>query len=245
MTTFRHAKGTRLLVNEFELSSYFKDASTNQTVDTPETTAFGANVKSYVVGMTDGRFSLGGMFSGDADGVDEVLQAAFGDETPVLFTYAPEGLLPGRRVWGASAIETSYNVSGSVSDMVAVSAELQGTNGVRSGFSLSNPSSPFSADGSGTVVDQGSSFSGGGYALMHVLSNDSTQNATITIKHSTSSGGVYTTLGTFNTVTAGVATAQRLAIPAGTTMNRYVKVGVAGGVDGAIAIHVNLIRAAA
>lgn len=244
MPTFRHGRGTRILVSEFDLSTYFKDASMASTVDTPESTAFQSDTKTYVVGMTDGRFSLGGMFSGDANGVDEVFSAAFGDETPVIFTYAPEGLAVGRKVWGAAAIETSYGISGSVSDIVAVSAEFQGTGGVRSGWSLASPDTPISADGNGTVVDTGSAFTGAAYAVLHVLSNASTQDATISVMHATSAGGVYASLGSFNPVTAGDITAQKLVIPSG-SLRRYVRIAASGGIDGDIAAHVSFIRSTA
>jgi len=242
MPTFRHGRGTKLLFNQFELSNYFKDASVSQSVDTPETTAFGSSVKSYVVGMLDGRVSLGGMFAGDADGVDEVLQGVFGQESPILFTYAPEGLAVGRRVWGMEAYESSYQVSGSVSDIVAVSAELQGTGGAKSGWSLATPDTTFAAAGNGVEVDTGVASTEGGWAVLHVLSNAASGAATFSIGHATSPGGSYTTLGTFNAVGAGVLTAQKLVIPNGTTINRYVKLAVAGTLGGAIAVHMNLVR---
>ena len=242
MPTFRHGRGTKLLFNEFDLSSYFRDASAQQSTDTPETTAFGDTTKSYVVGMLDGRVSLGGMWAGDTDGVDETLQSVFGQETPLLFTYAPEGLAVGRRVWGMEAHESSYQISGSVSDIVGVSAELQGTGGVKSGWSLAVPTTTFAAAGNGVEVDTGASSAYGGWALMHVVNNAASGAATFSIEHATSSGGTYTTLGTFDAVGAGVLTAQKLVIPNPTTINRYVRIAVAGTLGGAIGVHINLIR---
>jgi len=241
MPTFRHGRNTSLLFNQYDLSTYFKDASVSQTADAPETTAFQSSVKTYVIGMIDGKVSLGGMFSGDANGVDETLQSVFGVEDPMVFTYAPEGLNVGRRVWGMAAHETSYQVSGSVSDIVAVSAELQGTGGAKSGWSLADPATPITAAGNGTVVDTGASSTYGGWAMLHVLANTSTGAATFSIAHATSGGGSYSTLGTFNAVTAGTTTAQRLVIPA-QTINRYVRVVAAGSIDNSIAVHVNLVR---
>lgn len=243
MPTFRHGRGTRLLFNQFDLSTYFKDASVAQTADTPETTAFQSNNKSYVVGMTDGRVSLGGMFSGDVNGVDQVFNAAFGLEAPLLYTYAPEGLAVGRRVWGMEAHTTSYGVSGSVSDIVATSVELQGTNGVRSGYSLATPDSPFSAAGLGVEVDCGASSNAGGFAVLHVLTNTSVGAAQINVNHATSSGGSFTTVGAFASVGAGSVTAQKVVIAPGTTINQYVKIALVGGtINNILAIHVNLIR---
>jgi hypothetical protein len=155
MPTFRHGRHTHLLFNTLDLSEYFREASVQQSADTAETTGFGSSTKSYVIGNTDGRVSLGGMFAGDENGVDEVLQSVFGLEAPMVFTYAPEGLAVGRRVWGMVAHESSYQISGSVSDIVGVSAELQATGGAKSGHSLADPATLISAAGSGTVVDCG------------------------------------------------------------------------------------------
>jgi hypothetical protein len=99
-----------------------------------------------------------------------------------------------------------------------------------------------SAAGSGTVVDCGAASDNGGWAQLHVLSNAASGNATFTVAHATSSGGSYATLGTFNVVTAGGTTAQKLVIPAGTTINRYVKLVVAGTLGGNISVHMNLVR---
>jgi hypothetical protein len=71
MPTFVHGKGTGVLLDEFDLSTYFNSADMSRTTDTAETTAFGSTSKSYIVGLSDGTLSLSGMFSQDADGSDE------------------------------------------------------------------------------------------------------------------------------------------------------------------------------
>jgi hypothetical protein len=241
MPTFRHGRGTKVLVNQFDLSSYFRDASTNQSADTAETTHFGDSVKNYVIGMTDGRLTLGGMFSGDADGVDQVFQAAFGLEAPANVTYAPEGLVVGRRVWSMEGHTVNYTVSGSVSDMVATSAEVQSTGGLKSGFSVLDLATNINATGLQAEVDLGASSTQGGYAILHVTTNTAT-SATIKIQHSATSGGALTDIATFTALTASQKTSQKVVIPFGTTINRYVKLNVSAITGGALNAHANIIR---
>lgn len=239
MPTFRHGRGTRLLFSNHELSTYFRDANVTSSADVAETTAFLSSVKTYVIGMTDGRLSLGGMFSGDVDGVDEVLNGVFGSEDASVVTYAPEGLDIGRRVWSMMALETSYNVSGSVAAIVAVSAEFQGTGGVRSGFSLLSPDAAIAVTANQTFVDDGADSDGGANVNVHVLENDDTA-AEILIQHATSSGGTYTTIASFILTDSEVGGFQ-VVIDAGTTINQFIRARVVVA-DGEITAHANLTR---
>jgi len=81
---FLHGKGTAVVFNQSDLSSYFNDATITRTVETAETTAFGASSKTYIVGLQDGTVSLSGMFDGSAGAVDEVLQGVLGTEDGAL-----------------------------------------------------------------------------------------------------------------------------------------------------------------
>jgi hypothetical protein len=246
MPTFRHGRGTKVLVNEWDMSTYFKDASASGTADTGETTAFGSEVKTYVIGMTDGRVSLGGMFSGDVQGVDETFQAIFGLEAAANLTYAPEGLALGRRVWGMTAHETSYQVQGSVSDIVAVSAEFQATGGLRSGYSLGDPATAVTATGNGTAVDTGiPSSTAGGWGMLHALASTSVGTVTVALQHSTTFGGTYTTIpgATFAVLGAGVEGSSRVDIAPGVTINQFVRATYTfGSAGGSFSAHVNFMR---
>ena len=62
MPTFRHGKNTAVFVDEFDFTTYFNDATSTSNIDTAETSAFGTDAKTYIVGHTDGTISLSGMF---------------------------------------------------------------------------------------------------------------------------------------------------------------------------------------
>lgn len=132
MPTFRHGRNTILKIENasntlVDVSAVMRDVSFPQTVDTPETTAFGSSTKTYVVGIKDSRFSGSGMF--DAT-VDATLQGIFGLEESRTFEYGPEGSATGRIKYSGELYLTQYTVSGSVSDMVAASFEFQITGDV-------------------------------------------------------------------------------------------------------------------
>lgn len=241
-TQFRHGRGTQILVDEHDVSVYFRDASSASSVDVADSTAFLSDTKTYVVGTADGRLTLGGMFSGDAGGVDEVFNEVFGVEDAVSFTYAPEGLAVGRRVWGLKGFVTSYNVSSSVASIVAVQAEIQGTGGVKSGLSLSTPATALVATGNGTPVDGSAASVNGALVNIHMMTNDDSA-AQVHVQHSTSSGGTYADIsGAALTLTDSQVGGFQIVIPAGVTVNRWVRVRTVFTDGTSLTHHVNLVR---
>lgn len=135
MPTFRHGRNTVFKIEDSgstlrDISAALKDVSFPVTLDTPETTAFGSDTKTYVVGIKDGRFSCSGMFDATIDGY---LQGIYGLESARGFEYGPEGSATGRIKFTGSVFLTSYTISGSVSDMVAASLEFQVTGSVTRG----------------------------------------------------------------------------------------------------------------
>lgn len=122
-----------------DLSSFLRDISFPTTLDTPETTAFGSTSKSYVVGLKDSRISVSGMYDPTATtGPDEVLDAIFGEERPSSgassalegfgFVYGPYGET-GVTYEGRAHL-VNFQISGSVADMVGISADFQVTGAV-------------------------------------------------------------------------------------------------------------------
>lgn len=143
MPTFRHGKNTRLLVDQYDLSTNFRQVQMNMQQDAPETTAFLAVVKSYVVGLPDGRLSLSGMYAADAgSGADAILSPMLNTSTPAVVSYLPEGA-PGaslaggasRRAYSMQGYLGNYQVQAAVADVVGMSADFvnAGTLGLRSG----------------------------------------------------------------------------------------------------------------
>jgi hypothetical protein len=124
---FSHGRDTFFSVADsggtpVDISTYLKDISHPISLDTPETTAFGSTVKTYVVGIKDARFSMQGMFEPTAN---TMLQGIYGFATARAFVYGPVGSTTGDPEFTGSCFLTTYNIQGSVGDMVAMSLEFQ------------------------------------------------------------------------------------------------------------------------
>ena len=135
MPTFRHGKSTVFKVDNnagtlTDISNTLTDVSFPQSVDTAETSAFGASAKSYVVGLTDATLSVSGNF--DAT-VDAHLAAIVGRADSVSFEYGPEGSTATFVKYTGEALLTSYEKSGAIGDVVTYSAEFQVTGAITRG----------------------------------------------------------------------------------------------------------------
>ena len=135
MPTFRHGKSTSLKVDNSggsltDISDTLTDVSFPETIETAETTSFGSNSKTYIVGLKDATISISGNF--DAT-VDAHLAGIAGQSATVSFEYGPEGTTSTFVKYTGEAILTSYEKSGAVGDVVTYSAEFQVTGAVTRG----------------------------------------------------------------------------------------------------------------
>jgi predicted secreted protein len=135
MPTFRHGKSTSFKVDNSggsltDISDTLTDVSFPETIETAETTSFGSNSKTYIVGLKDATISISGNF--DAT-VDAHLAGIAGQSATVSFEYGPEGTTSTFVKYTGEAILTSYEKSGAVGDVVTYSAEFQVTGAVTRG----------------------------------------------------------------------------------------------------------------
>jgi len=239
MPTFSHGKSVNVFVNEFDFSTYFNDETSTNSVETAETSAFGTEAKTYIVGLKDGTISLSGMFEGSAAvGTDEFFDANLGSTTNQKVIVAPEGHANGNRAVAMQADGTSYEVSGAIGDIVQASAEFQSNDGVDNGFILSS-GAVVTVTGNGTSVDNTIASTNGGVAFISVPTN--TRNGTIAVKvqHS-ADNSTFADLASFTTVTSTQKTSERVLVATGTTVNRYLRVAytVAGSTGSATPVVV-------
>jgi hypothetical protein len=109
-----------------------------------------------VAGQKDAKLTAEGLFSHaniTAADVDDVLSAALGVEN-VLWLYGPAGDAIGARAVGLVAIESSYEVSSDVGDVVSVKAEAEASsgNGLEGGVFLFSGSAPIGVTTAGRVA---------------------------------------------------------------------------------------------
>lgn len=134
---FTHGKNTYFSLGsagsestEVDISSYLSEVGFPSSIETAETTTFGQDTKTYVIGLRDATISLSGIHDPT---VDAQLSGAIGNAIALNFTYSPEGNQSGDVTYSGAAYITSYEISSGVSDMVGFSAELQVTGSVTRG----------------------------------------------------------------------------------------------------------------
>ena len=135
MPTFTHGKATVFKVDNSggsltDISNVLTDVSFPQTIETAETTSFGSNAKTYVVGLSDATISISGNFDTT---VDAHLSGVLGQAATLSFEYGPEGSVALDAKYTGECIMTSYEKSGAVGDVVTFSAEFQVTGTVTRG----------------------------------------------------------------------------------------------------------------
>lgn len=236
--TFRHGKNTKVLLNQYDISAYLSEASPSESIETAETTAYGQNAKTYIVGLRDSTLSMSGFFDGSADAVDEIISGAL-QTAEENITFAPEGLSAGSRVVTMTSLGTSYEISSPVADVVSVSMEAQTTDRIDRGISLVDLAA-VSSTGNSTAQDNSVSSSNGAAATLHVTAN--TRNGSTTFKiQDSADNATWADLITFSVVGTATKTSERLTTTG--TVNRYIRVAYTlAGSTGSITFHANIAR---
>lgn len=231
---FRHGKRTGIAVEGNDLTAYFNSADGSGEVATPETTTFGNDSRTYIVGHRDGTFSLQGFYDGSTDAVDDVLQPILGTEdgSHILVQQGYDAAdSVGLRVQFAKAEASNYTITEPVDGVVAISYDAQADGGLFGGVILHQPGNngegfDFVANGASvdvSSVDNGASTANGYVAQLHVVSNSLDGNLIVTVEDSPDDA-VFSTLDTFTTVAGGTTTAEQIS---GTgTVERYVRINI-------------------
>ena len=130
MPTFVHGKSTNFSLDDTggtsrDLSNTLTSVDFPETIDTAESTAFGATSKSYIVGLRDATISVSGLWDAAIDGY------IIGTEPATrTFIFGPAGSTGGNVKYTGECILTNYSVSNPVGDVVTYSLDLQCTGGV-------------------------------------------------------------------------------------------------------------------
>jgi len=132
MPTFVHGKNAQFVLGATNLSDTLNEISMPREIETAETTTFGTQDKTYIVGLSDATVSLSGMFDATADSAISAIitNLKSGSIASASFTYGPSGSAGGKPRFTGNALVTSYELSSPVGDIVTYSLELQVTGGV-------------------------------------------------------------------------------------------------------------------
>ena len=130
MPTFVHGKSTHFELDDTggtsrDISDTLTSVDFPETIDTAETTAFGATSKSYIVGLRDATISVSGIWDATVDGY------IIGTEPATrTFIFGPAGSTGGLVKYTGECILTNSAVSNPGGDVVTYSLDLQCTGGV-------------------------------------------------------------------------------------------------------------------
>lgn len=132
MGTFKHGKNAQFVLGAINLSDTLNEISLPREIETAETTAFGDQDKTYIVGLSDATVSLSGMFDATANtAINAIItNLKSGSISSASFTYGPSGSASTSPKFTGSALVTSYEISSPVGDVITYSLELQCTGAV-------------------------------------------------------------------------------------------------------------------
>jgi hypothetical protein len=237
MPTFRHGKGTVVLADEFDVTTYLNSVSTSNSIEVPETTTFGSSDRSYITGHTDGSISFEGLFDGTADAVDEIFEAALGDG-PIM-TISGDGSALSRRAVLLDTKSTAYEVSSPLTEVVSVSGEAVANGGLDYGVWLACQT-VVSTTLTGTANDNSAASSNGGVAHLHVTAN--TRDGTTVAKiQGSADNSTFADLVTFTTISTSTVTSQRTEVSG--SVARYLRAVVTpAGSTGSLTVSIAFAR---
>lgn len=127
---FVHAKGTVFKIDDdgdslTDISSYVNNVDVSWEIDTPETTTFGKDDRTYIAGLKNATISISGFWDSTLDGV---IAGQPGLSTLLDFEYGPQGSTGVK--YSGDCILTSYNPGSPVDGVATFSADYQVTGAV-------------------------------------------------------------------------------------------------------------------
>lgn len=214
---FKHGKDTKVFLGNTEYSSYINGVDLSRTADVAESTVFGKDNKTYIVGQKDGVASATGFWDST---MDAQLSTMLGQASNTLLLIGTGGVSATDRCSFGNIKETTYGESSPVGDIVAFSVDFQSDNGLYNGEVLENAT--YTATASGTARDNSVATGNGGAGFLIVTAKSGTSpTADIKITHS-ADNSTYADLVTFTQATN--TTSEIVQVAKGTTVNRYLKV---------------------
>jgi hypothetical protein len=129
-----HGKLARVYISGIDASNFFTSAETADQVDTAESSGFGDNDKTYLIGMRTGNIRMSGFYdSGNATGnVDATIRAGLGlDGTQSPIVNITRGTaMNDMGDGGVDDLYTSYSPSAPIGGAVAISVDIQASRGL-------------------------------------------------------------------------------------------------------------------
>jgi hypothetical protein len=126
MTVFTHGKKTSFKLDNSggtlqDLSTYLTDVNFPETIDTVDSTTFGANSKSHAVGLMGGTIALTGHLDPT---LDVNLSGVKGQDASISFEYGPQGTGTGMPKYTGECFLTGYDKGSGIGALAKITANL-------------------------------------------------------------------------------------------------------------------------
>lgn len=241
---FQPGYATRIICGDFSFSAYITDWSEPFSMTPFDVTVplSPDHAREYIAGPSQSTLSLKGFLDpdGTADGQYDQINTWVEDGTSDPVVYGPSGLALGSVVTMSAGLVTKAQYDGNVTAPIGFELEVQNSGQLDHGVSLHDLTEE-TADGSGTGYDGGAASSNGGVAQLHVTGFSGLSGADIIIEDSANNSTWATLAGASFTTVAGI-TSERLVIPAGSTVRRYVRATIDVTGTGSITYAVGFAR---
>lgn len=243
-----HGSQTAILLDGFDLTSFFKEFHMEASVNMLDATVFGNSSRVKVPGLKDGKAS--GMAFHDptlVTGSWVVLSGKYGASTPgssgpAAVTLAPSGFALGNRVQMGYFDEASLAFQSMVEglEMITFNGESD-QDAIDYGFSLHALAAEVGTV-NGSSVDNAAATANGGVGVLHVTAiAGGAPSVVIKIQHATDNS-TWIDLLSFTASTVA-NTVQRIEVAAATTIRRYLRIVCTfGGTTTSITFHVSFAR---
>lgn len=233
-----HGKNAKILVNGYDLTSYFQNAS--MSLDSPalDKSVFGPAYKEYMAGLRfGGTFGLDGLWSGGAGEANAVMQAAFLAGTTSYITYLLNGDTAGQPGHAFTVKLTGHAVSSVLDDLVKLGVETQITGSPLLGVSLAALAQRTAASQTTDGLDLGVGASGTLAGAMIQCTEITGGDTSVVVTVETASDAGFTAdLGTIASATV-TAIGGYLVPEASMTVRRYVRLKAACGAGETCTVH--------
>ena len=122
---FIAAKGAFFSVNGTNISAFMNSLESNRKVDSIDTTTFGQTGHTYQGGLTDGSFSIGGLYDSGVAGPKAVIEPLMVGGSLAAAIYRPEGTGSGKPQQTCNVLVSTYVESSALNDMIKWTSECQ------------------------------------------------------------------------------------------------------------------------
>jgi hypothetical protein len=226
--SFVHGSKAVLYTMGMNATPYINDISMDGSVETAEVTVLGNTGKSYIPGLQDASLKLSGFFDGnvatDTNTFSYTVNSyAVGPaQAQPCVIYLPQGdgnnsLGYGfQGVLGKDSVKTPVNAAGTVD------VDITSSSGWEGGYVTAPLTARTTASGTTAVIDNLVSSANGASAFLvcTAVVGSAAPTMTLTIQHS-ADNVTYVPLMVF--VAQTTLGDQRISVPAGTTVNRYIR----------------------